>query len=127
MKRFIATLTVLVAAAIFAAPAMANSNKEYNCSYTNDGEGSHLDYDFADRKDVKKSDVKALQTALHKAGYPSGPIDGIYGPITTKAVRAYQAKRNMDGNGKLTAETLRSLRIVSWCGYDHRLHRNYNN
>jgi hypothetical protein len=126
MKRIIALLSILVAVTLFGAPAMASSNKNYSCSYTNAGDGPNLDYDFADRKDVSKSDVKALQTALHKAGYPSGPIDGVYGPITTKAVRGYQAKRNMDGNGKLTAETLRSLRIVSWCGYDHRLHRNYN-
>lgn len=126
MKRIIAILSVLVATVMVGAPAMASSNKDYTCSYTNATDGSKLDYDYADRKDVSKADVKALQTALHKAGYPSGPIDGVYGPITTKAVRGYQAKRNMSGNGKLTAETLRSLRIVSWCGFDHRLHRNYN-
>jgi len=116
---------IFMAIVMIAPPAMAGSG-DYNCSYTNDGDGTHLDHDFANRKDVKPSDVKALQTALHKAGYPSGPIDGVYGPITTKAVRGYQADRNMMGNGKLTAETLRSLKIVSWCGYDHRLHRNYN-
>lgn len=126
MKSIFAMLSVLVAMTVIAMPAMAGSSKGYNCSYSNKGDGPYLDYDFAERKDVKKSDVKELQTALNKAGYPSGPIDGIYGPKTTKAVRAYQAKRNMSGNGKLTAETLRSLKITSWCGYDHKLHRNYN-
>ena len=116
---------IFMAIVLIAVPAMAGDHG-YSCSYTNAGDGPKLDYDFADRKDVKKGDVMALQTALHKVGYPSGPIDGKYGPITTKAVRAYQADRHMDGNGKLTAETLRSLKIVSWCGYDHRLHRNYN-
>ena len=116
---------IFMAIIMAAAPAMAGDGS-YNCSYTNAGDGPNLDYDFADRKDVKKGDVMALQTALHKAGYKSGPIGGVYGPITTKAVRGYQADRNMKGNGKLTAETLRSLKINSWCGYDHRLHRNYN-
>ena len=117
--------SIFMAIVFIATPVLAGDHS-YNCSYSNAGDGSHLDYDFSNRKDVKKTDVMALQTALHKAGYPSGPIDGKYGPITTKAVRAYQAKRNMEGNGKLTAETLRSLKINSWCGYDHRLHRNYN-
>jgi len=120
--RLIATLFVMVIM-MAAAPAMAS--EAYKCKYTNAGDGPVLDYDFA-KNDTDKRDVAKLQTALHKAGYPSGPIDGKYGPITTKAVRAYQADRNMPGNGKLTAETLRALKITSWCGYDHRLHRNYN-
>ncbi len=123
MKYFV--FAVLMAVMTAASPVMAGDHS-YNCSYTNDGDGPKLDYDFAERKDVKASDVKALQTALHQAGYPSGPIDGVYGPITTKAVRGYQAERHLPGNGKLTAETLRALKIHSWCGYDHRLHRNYN-
>lgn len=108
---------------MFVTPAMAGEN--YSCTYSNAGDGPEKDYDFS-KNDASKHDVMALQTALHAAGYKSGPIDGKYGPITTKAVRAYQADRHMTGNGKLTAETLRSLRVTSWCGYDHRLHRNYN-
>ncbi len=120
-------IAVLMVIGFAATPASADSyRKDYNCSYTNNGDGTHMDYDFADRKDVKKSDVMELQTSLHEAGYKSGPIDGVYGPITTAAVRGYQSDRNMPGNGKLTAETLRKLRVTSWCGYDHRLTRNYN-
>ncbi len=116
-------LSAFVAIMMAAAPAMAG--EVYKCTYANAGDGPVLDYDFA-KRDVDKRDVAKLQTALHKAGYKSGPIDGVYGSITTKAVRAYQADRNMKGDGKLTSETLRALKITSWCGYDHRLHRNYN-
>ncbi len=123
--KFIA-FSILMVISFAAAPAMADYRKDYSCSYTNAGDGTHKDYDFANRKDVKTSDVMELQTSLHDAGYNSGPIDGVYGPITTRAVAAYQSDRNMSGNGKLTAETLRKLRVTSWCGYDHRLTRNYN-
>lgn len=121
MKYF--SFVAVLAMVMIAAPAMAN--EVYKCKYTNDAGGPNIDYDYG-RHDVDKRDVSKLQTALHKAGYKSGPIDGVYGPITTKAVRGYQADRNMKGNGKLTAETLRALKITSWCGFDHRLHRNYN-
>ena len=115
--------SIIMAIMLAAVPAMAGEN--YKCRYANDAGGPNKDYDYA-LHDVDKRDVAKLQTALHKAGYKSGPIDGVYGPITTKAVRAYQEDRNMSGNGKLTAQTLRSLKIISWCGFDHRLHRNYN-
>lgn len=116
-------IAIFMAMTMLAVPAIAG--EVYKCTYSNAGDGPVLDYDFA-KNDTDKRDVAKLQAALHKAGYKSGPIDGKYGPITTKAVRAYQADRNMKGNGKLTAETLRALKITSWCGYDHRLHRNYN-
>ncbi len=123
--RLLAFTMVLLAAALVVGAPVANAGEVYNCKYANVGDGPEKDYDFA-KRDVDKRDVAKLQTALHKAGYKSGPIDGVYGPITTKAVRAYQADRNMSGDGKLTSDTLRALKITSWCGYDHKLHRNYN-
>ena len=35
--------------------------------------------------------VSALQTTLAEAGYDPGPVDGIYGPKTEAAVKAFQA------------------------------------
>lgn len=117
-------VAIVMAISVVAAPATAS--EVYKCSYANAAHVPNKDYDFS-RHDVDKRDVAQLQKALHAAGYnKTGPIDGVYGPKTTKAVRAYQADRNMSGNGKLTADTLRALRITSWCGFDHRLHRNYN-
>ena len=41
-------------------------------------------------------EVKLAQEALAKRGYPPGPLDGLFGPQTLKAVRFYQTDRTTD-------------------------------
>ena len=54
--------------------------------------------------------ISRLQSALLKAGYDPGPIDGIVGPKTNAAVSAYQKKKSL-ATGGLTYETLKSLGV----------------
>ena len=44
-------------------------------------------------------DVRAVQRALKSAGFDPGDIDGSYGPITEKAVKAYQAANGLEVDG----------------------------
>ena len=44
-------------------------------------------------------EVRKMQQALLDAGFDPGPIDGIYGPKTASAVKAYQASESMVVNG----------------------------
>lgn len=44
-------------------------------------------------------DVPELQKYLNEAGYNSGIVDGIFGPITRKAVIAFQKVNNLIGDG----------------------------
>ncbi len=46
--------------------------------------------------------IRQLQQALNDKNYKAGPVDGVYGVQTTRAVRKYQADNNMPGNGQLT-------------------------
>lgn len=55
------------------------------------------------------SAVSDLQRALKEAGFDPGPIDGIYGPQTESAVRAYQLANDMEGTGVADASTLAGL------------------
>lgn len=48
-------------------------------------------------KDV--GDVRQVQAALVAHGFDPGPVDGIPGPRTTKAVRAFQASRGLIVDG----------------------------
>jgi len=41
-------------------------------------------------------EVKLAQEALDKRGYSPGPLDGLFGPQTKKAVLRYQTDRTMD-------------------------------
>jgi Putative peptidoglycan binding domain len=53
-------------------------------------------YGYGDQGD--RADVVQLQRRLKAAGYYHGSIDGIMGPRTRSALRAYQRNRGMAGN-----------------------------
>ena len=51
----------------------------------------------------------ALQTQLHKAGYDTGPIDGIYGPQTVAAVKQLQTDSGLPTTGVVDRATALAL------------------
>jgi len=54
--------------------------------------------------------VRALQRHLAGAGFPPGPIDGRYGPLTERAVRHFQAAGDLRVDGVAGPQTLGQLR-----------------
>lgn len=54
--------------------------------------------------------VRSIQRALLAAGHNPGPIDGVVGRETMKAVRDYQDEKSL-AVGQLTIETIRSLGV----------------
>jgi peptidoglycan hydrolase-like protein with peptidoglycan-binding domain len=57
------------------------------------------------RKGSKGDAVKLAQTNLKARWYDPGPIDGLFGPKTDKAVRYYQLDRNLVGDGVVGPRT----------------------
>jgi murein DD-endopeptidase MepM/ murein hydrolase activator NlpD len=55
-------------------------------------------------------DVAALQFALAWHGFPSGPMDGVFGPRTHAALRRYQGWRRLGRDGVAGPVTVHSLR-----------------
>jgi len=55
--------------------------------------------------------VRSAQQTLKDKGLYAGPVDGINGPLTRKAVRTYQRQQNLTSDGRLGPETLSSLGI----------------
>jgi hypothetical protein len=53
--------------------------------------------------------VTGAQRALAAKGLYRGPIDGIVGSQTTRAIREFQRQNGLPGNGSLTVETARRL------------------
>lgn len=53
--------------------------------------------------------VRALQEALKKAGYPIGPIDGIFGRFTLAGVLAFQIDNGLSTTGVADSATLIKL------------------
>jgi len=58
------------------------------------------------------ADVRELQAALMAKGYKVVKVDGVFGPITDKAVRAFQAQMKLAVDGKVGPKTLAALGIA---------------
>ncbi|MFL5827880.1 MAG: peptidoglycan-binding protein [Thermoleophilaceae bacterium] len=54
--------------------------------------------------------VRSVQRRLAHAGFAPGPIDGLYGPLTTRAVTRFQQSQGIAVDGKVGRETRRALR-----------------
>ena len=51
------------------------------------------------------------QTRLARLGYYPGPIDGDFGPMTSRAIRSYQADYDLPITGRLDRRTRASLGV----------------
>jgi immune inhibitor A len=61
------------------------------------------------RRGARGPDVARLQQALINLGFDPGPVDGIFGPKTDAAVRAYQRSRGLAADGIVGPLTWASL------------------
>lgn len=59
------------------------------------------------------SPVAAVQELLNNLGYESGPNDGLMGPKTRNAIRAFQKDAGLPVTGKIDSELLASLQSTS--------------
>jgi peptidoglycan hydrolase-like protein with peptidoglycan-binding domain len=53
--------------------------------------------------------VLQVQQALQRKGFDPGPIDGVLGPMTREAVRAFQDRYGMPATGEIDNQTLYAL------------------
>ncbi|WP_280637246.1 peptidoglycan-binding protein [Alkalihalobacillus sp. BA299] len=66
-----------------------------------------------EKKNLKRGaqgeEVKSLQTRLKKLGYYKGTIDGIFGPVTEQAVKAFQKSKGLTVDGIVGPNTREAL------------------
>ncbi len=58
---------------------------------------------------MRGGNVEEVQLALQNAGFDPGPIDGIYGPYTERAVKAFQAQKGLVVDGIVGEKTTKAL------------------
>jgi hypothetical protein len=63
----------------------------------------------ADPARAGRADVAALQVGLRAVGFSAGPIDGISGPWTRRAVRGFQRRKHLAVDGIAGPRTRRAL------------------
>lgn len=61
--------------------------------------------------EARSERVREAQLKLREKGYYDGEIDGIPGPKTRDALREYQRENNLEGTGRLNAESARSQEL----------------
>lgn len=64
------------------------------------------------RANLTRDFVTSLQRALKREGFNPGPIDGLYGKGTVRAIELYQIDQDIDRGG-ITYEVLMRLKITS--------------
>lgn len=62
---------------------------------------------------LSRTQVIQLQETLNRKGFDSGEPDGIMGPATRRALRAYQADQKRVADGFADAEVLKGLGVIS--------------
>ena len=58
-------------------------------------------------------EVRQIQTKLKRWGYYSGNVDGIYGSATLAAVKSFQKKNGLTGDGIAGTKTLQAMGIYN--------------
>ena len=58
---------------------------------------------------LNQDQVRRVQQALQKKGFTPGPIDGVLGPHTKSAIRKFQDRYAIQGNGDVNNHTLFAL------------------
>lgn len=56
--------------------------------------------------------IRDAQHLLKDDGYYSGPVDGVSGPLTKRAIRQYQRANNMTVDGMLDDQTRNQLGML---------------
>lgn len=59
----------------------------------------------------QQPDMKKIQTRLKELGYKCGPIDGVVGPKTEQAIRAFQKDKKLVADGVVGPATRQALNL----------------
>lgn len=66
----------------------------------------------ADHEPLSLQDMKEMQQLLNLLGFEAGPVDGLPGPRTKAAIRAFQEKHSLPPDGYSTLALLKRLRAM---------------
>ena len=71
--------------------------------------GLSLVVGFSSALAASECDVRQAQQALDERGIDTGPIDGVFGPRTQRAVQQFQTQNDLTASGTLDGDTCQAL------------------
>jgi peptidoglycan hydrolase-like protein with peptidoglycan-binding domain len=136
MKTWIMTGAVLVAGAMLASPAVAQTTTPSAADKPKSGATTPAGKAETGKSGTMKSGgaaaesgrmsggkmaagkehVKAVQQALKDKGHDPGAVDGVMGPKTQAALKEFQSKEGIKESGRLDAETMSKLGVQARSG-----------
>jgi peptidoglycan hydrolase-like protein with peptidoglycan-binding domain len=131
MKPWTSAMALVVAGAMLAGPALAQtttpSDPKAKESPGAAGKSDTMKSDSMKSDSSMKSgggraaggnreQVKAAQQALKDKGHDPGAVDGKMGPKTQAALRDFQSKEGLKASGRLDAETMSKLGVEAKTG-----------
>jgi hypothetical protein len=69
-------------------------------------------YPYYGARGYARSIVARVQSRLARAGYYAGPIDGVIGPRTRYAIRAYEARHGLPADGRIDSRLLATMGLA---------------
>lgn len=84
----------------------------YPYGYNNYYNSSYPYYNRYSSRDYNDAVVIRVQQGLARAGYYRGPIDGVIGPRTQYAIRAYERNHGLPADGVIDNRLLRTMGLA---------------
>jgi Putative peptidoglycan binding domain len=84
-------------------------NPDYD--YHDNSAGDYSDGQSLPAEVLSRNTIVAVQQLLYQLGYYQGPIDGVIGPQTARAVRWFQSVDTLSATGQIDGPTLKALGI----------------
>ena len=125
MKPWTSAMTLIVAGAMLAGPAVAQTTTPSGDQKGSAGKSDTMKSDSMKSDSTMKSgragrmggeQVKAVQQALKDKGHDPGAVDGKMGPKTQAALRDFQSKEGLKASGRLDADTMSKLGVEAKTG-----------
>lgn len=91
------------------AAALRAYQRDHGLSVTGRLDSRTLTSLTAETDRLATTEIRTVQRQLKDRGYYAGPVDGVLGPATESALRAFQRDRGLSVTGRLDSTTVRSL------------------
>jgi peptidoglycan hydrolase-like protein with peptidoglycan-binding domain len=100
-----------VASIALSLPAMAQSNNTNSMQPNRQSQMGSQAQSEIDPSQLNRQQIRHIQTSLDQKGFNVGHVDGKWGPRTEAALKNFQQKQNLEGNGQLDQRTLGALGV----------------
>jgi peptidoglycan hydrolase-like protein with peptidoglycan-binding domain len=108
MKQF---MFAAVASIALALPAMAQANDTHAAPSGNQAQMGSQAQNRIDPSQLSTRQIRQIQMSLNKKGFDTRHADGEWGPETQAALKNFQQKQNIQGDGHLNGQTLSALGV----------------